>query len=778
MPRAQFEYDEIGNTFYYVIVSFFAVLLLPLTHFLWPSLPKRIEYLKRGCRCEGDLQKRYKKEQIKPWEKAKCVIKGIILIILWILFLLLAYKVSQLEQQYEEYDPYKILGIDIDSDVTEIKKKYRELSKTHHPDKGGDPVTFDAIVKAYKALTDEESRENWRLYGNPDGPKATTFGIALPKWIVSEQYGNWVLALYTLVFMIVLPVGVGMWWYNSIKYSADKVLLETSRLYGHFLQKTPNMQINRIIMVLAGSFEFCKKLNTEIVERESDDKEIPIVMRELKNLGEKRKEQILSLPWSIKARTLLHAYLTRITLPSEHLMTDQNYMVNKSLILTEEFLRILLQLMQWPMQRTPTIDCLENSLRIFPMMVQALWPRNSNLLQLPHLAERNLAILKRYRVNTCQDLAKLNESKRRSLLNTITSDQYEDVIYVLSMMPRLEIETKVEVQGEDDKETVTIGSVVTLKVTLTRFPLLDLEKRKEEIAEGIKKGAALQLQQEWEKSIDDNRDEEDGQKQNKRKVWEKQPKKKPKKGGKPTQKSKKAPPQKQNMPINEPTEEANTNVDKTDKKITENNEIKPIDKKQNNSDQSDDSGSESDDETVSGKNEENETSDRESTEQQGGKYGGPSSSDDDDWNEMNDELDDDFVTKKEVLLESEPTNYHEVHCPYYPGDKYEWWYVYLLERKTRKFVTLVPCKTLDKEKTLDLRFAAPSQKGNHLYTLHVRCDSYMDFDYSVDVKMEVHPAREPPQVKYHDSEDEADLQEKLDSSEGEYTEGSDSEQEK
>jgi len=74
-------------------------------------------------------------------------------------------------------------------------------------------------------------------------------------------------------------------------------------------------------MVLAGSFEFCKKLNTEIVERESDDKEIPIVMRELKNLGEKRKEQILSLPWSIKARTLLHAYLTRITLPSEHLMT-------------------------------------------------------------------------------------------------------------------------------------------------------------------------------------------------------------------------------------------------------------------------------------------------------------------------------------------------------------------------------------------------------------------------------------------------------------------------
>jgi len=41
-----------------------------------------------------------------------------------------------------------------------------------------------------------------------------------------------------------------MWWYNSIKYSADKVLLETSRLYGHFLQKTPNMQINSIFLVI------------------------------------------------------------------------------------------------------------------------------------------------------------------------------------------------------------------------------------------------------------------------------------------------------------------------------------------------------------------------------------------------------------------------------------------------------------------------------------------------------------------------------------------------
>lgn len=48
------------------------------------------------------------------------------------------------------------------------------------------------------------------------------------------------------------------------------------------------------------------------------------------------------------------------------------------------------------------------------------------------------------RVITCQDLANLKESKRRLLLNKITDEQYEDVIYVLTMMPKLEITTKIE----------------------------------------------------------------------------------------------------------------------------------------------------------------------------------------------------------------------------------------------------------------------------------------------------------------------------------------------
>ncbi len=37
---------------------------------------------------------------------------------------------------------------------------------------------------------------------------ATHFGIALPKWIVERENSVWVLAVYGLVFMIILPVSV------------------------------------------------------------------------------------------------------------------------------------------------------------------------------------------------------------------------------------------------------------------------------------------------------------------------------------------------------------------------------------------------------------------------------------------------------------------------------------------------------------------------------------------------------------------------------------------
>lgn len=71
-------------------------------------------------------------------------------------------------------------------------------------------------------------------------------------------------------------------------------------------------------------------------------------------------------------------------------------MIAHYLALMEEFLRVLLQMIfQIPMQRSPSLETLENLLKLFPMLVQALWPRNSSLLQLPHITEHNVPFLRK-----------------------------------------------------------------------------------------------------------------------------------------------------------------------------------------------------------------------------------------------------------------------------------------------------------------------------------------------------------------------------------------------
>jgi translocation protein SEC63 len=74
--------------------------------------------------------------------------------------------------------------------------------------------------------------------------------------------------------------------------------------------------------------------------------------------------------------------------------------------------------------------------------------------------------------------------------------------------------------------------------------------------------------------------------------------------------------------------------------------------------------------------------------------GGGEDEDMEDWNDAD-------LGKRETLLESEPTDNYEVHCPFFPGEKFEWWYIYLVERKSRRLVSsVVPCKTLKHEKTV------------------------------------------------------------------------------
>lgn len=54
---------------------------------------------------------------------------------------------------------YSILGVSNNSDEKVIKKSYYKLSFTHHPDKGGDPITFGEMTEAYDVLCGDKRKD-------------------------------------------------------------------------------------------------------------------------------------------------------------------------------------------------------------------------------------------------------------------------------------------------------------------------------------------------------------------------------------------------------------------------------------------------------------------------------------------------------------------------------------------------------------------------------------------------------------------------------------------
>lgn len=71
---------------------------------------------------------------------------------------------------------YDALGIQQGADTDEIKKAYRNLSRVHHPDKGGDPEMFKKIQHAHEVLSDERRRQIYDMTGSEDGQQQMNMG--------------------------------------------------------------------------------------------------------------------------------------------------------------------------------------------------------------------------------------------------------------------------------------------------------------------------------------------------------------------------------------------------------------------------------------------------------------------------------------------------------------------------------------------------------------------------------------------------------------------------
>uniref|UniRef100_A0A8B9JZC5 SEC63 homolog, protein translocation regulator n=1 Tax=Astyanax mexicanus TaxID=7994 RepID=A0A8B9JZC5_ASTMX len=440
MAGQQFQYDDSGNTFFYFLTSFVGLIVIPATYYLWPrdqnAEQLRLKALRRvHGRCLWYRLRLMKSQQ----------------------------SVVPTLNMSVQYNCAVCLNLfrRCGASVSEIKKQYRVLSLKYHPDKGGDEAMFMKIAKAYSALTNEESRKNWETYGNPDGPRVTSFGIALPAWIVDQKNSMLVLLVYGLAFMVILPVVVGTWWYRSIRYSGDQILINTTQLFMHFMYKTPTMNMKR----------------------------------------------------NLKARVLVLTHLARMEV-SENIEEDQRFVVKKCPALLQEMINVGCQLTMMATSRggfrAPRLTSIENCMKLTQMTVQGLQEAKSPLLQLPHFEEEHLryCISKKYKVRSLQDLVSLKDSDRRSMLRFLGDEKYDEVKAVLGSLPHITMETKLQVLDDEDSNNITAGSIVTVTVILTRKRMAEVAVVAKEEEEDLSDKGSESDEAEGNKDSPSERDEE------------------------------------------------------------------------------------------------------------------------------------------------------------------------------------------------------------------------------------------------------------------------------
>jgi len=129
--------------------------------------------------------------------------------------------------------------------------------------------------------------------------------------------------------------------------------------------------------------------------------------------------------------------------------------------------------------------------------------------------------------------------------------------------------------------------------------------------------------------------------------------------------------------------------------------------------------------------------------------------DDDDWDEIEPDV-------KKNSLEATSLISHSVHCPNFPSDKQEYWWLYLCDKKKSDLITVpVRVTNLVDTQEIDVKFPAPRKPGVYQYTMCLKSDSYLDMDLTQNLKFDVKEAKvieSHPQWEISDDEEDKALE--------------------
>ncbi|WPH03435.1 Hypothetical protein R9X50_00631500 [Acrodontium crateriforme] len=462
---SEYNYDSDAQFFPFFVLTVTSLITLPLTYTLLRK-PADATGANRASHIETtyqpdnadliDIQRAKQKRKELRLKRMLFALGG------WLVMAYMVYlMVVTARTAPTIWNPYDILDIAFTATEKQINSRYRRLSITMHPDKRTPNAALNEtlesvnddwveIVKAYKALTDEEVRNNYIMYGNPDGKQSTSFGIALPHFLIAEGSGKYVLVVYGLLLGIGLPWLVGKWWYGMQKMTRDRVLVTSAG--NMFKEYRERMEPGDIAAAITTAEEFEEILRGAKADSGLGKLEQKLQTNAAEFMSAKDKKTLSEIedPVRRKALALTWAYLTRTLLDDKTLEAEKFELAPTAFQLNDAFQAFCLAY--------GFTSPLQSCYYLSQCLTQAIPPNDRlPLLQLPHFTpsivrsiEKTAAAEQRQHLSI-QSFMDLPAEQRRSLAQVagLSNDRLKVAEGVARQLPYLKIEkTFFKVQGE------------------------------------------------------------------------------------------------------------------------------------------------------------------------------------------------------------------------------------------------------------------------------------------------------------------------------------------
>lgn len=170
-------------------------------------------------------------------------------------------------------------------------------------------MTYLPFILSLQILTDEVAYENFKKYGNPDGPGNYNVAIALPRFLLQKENQIPVLFCAFFILLVIIPGFLYINFGDTTTKDENGVLIENKRIYGAKLNE--NLLPKNVPLVLASCYEF------QAIGAKNKD-EIALI-KKLKD-----NEEIDELCPKVQSRTMKDMNMKPLLLILGHVMRDEN----------------------------------------------------------------------------------------------------------------------------------------------------------------------------------------------------------------------------------------------------------------------------------------------------------------------------------------------------------------------------------------------------------------------------------------------------------------------